>query len=146
MCRLTLAWILAKILQRNWIANLSWPDFTHWSGPSLMPTRLSAVRCRRVSLASLANCFLDLLFPTLWLAFPSYFRSPEISSPKSFVWFRAKTDKGIVLHSVTSALLFSKLELSLFCSYDESEEISISHITLFSRFNFYAFFWLHQLR
>ena len=36
----------------------------------------------------------------------THFRSPEISSPKPFVWFRAKTDKGIVcladhLHSVT---------------------------------------------
>ena len=52
------------------------------------------------------TAFLELLFPTLWPAFSSYFRSPEISSPKPFVWFRAKTDKGIVcladhLHSVT---------------------------------------------
>ena len=52
------------------------------------------------------TAFLELLCPTLWLAFPSYIRSPEISSPKPFVRFRAKTDKGIVcladhLHSVT---------------------------------------------
>ena len=53
------------------------------------------------------TAFLELLCPTLWPAFPSYFRSLEISSPKPFVWFRAKTDKGIVclvdyLHSVTT--------------------------------------------
>ena len=76
---------------------------THLDSSSL--TALDLISCWLVSLLSgvdwslsspFANSFLELLFPTLWLAFPSYFWSPEISSPKPFVWFRAKTDKGIV--------------------------------------------------
>ena len=50
--------------------------------------------------------FLELLCPTLFSRSLTHFRSPEISSPKPFDWFRTKTDKGIVcladhLHSVT---------------------------------------------
>ena len=65
---------------------------------------LSRVDC--FSLSSLANCQLWAPFPHSLLASPSHYRSREISSPKPFVWFRAKTDKGIVclaghLHSVT---------------------------------------------
>ena len=48
----------------------------------------------------------EFLCPTLWLAFPSYFQSRRYLESKPFVWFRAKTNKGIVcladhLHSVT---------------------------------------------
>ena len=43
MCRLTLVWTLAKLLQSGWNAD---SIFFHWSGPSLMPTGLSAVPCR----------------------------------------------------------------------------------------------------
>ena len=50
ICRLTLAWILAKILQRYWNADSS--PLTV-AGPYLMPTRLSAVRCRLVTLVTL---------------------------------------------------------------------------------------------
>ena len=86
------------------------PDsiFFHWSGPSLMPTRLSApVSGVDWSLASpFTNCPLRAPFPHSLLASPFHFRSREISCPKPFVWFRTKTDKGIVclaghLHSVT---------------------------------------------
>ena len=38
MCRLTLVWTLAKLPQSYWNAD---SIFFHWSGPSLMPTRLS---------------------------------------------------------------------------------------------------------
>ena len=87
MCRLTLVWILAKLLQSYWNADSSWLVFPHCSGLHLMPTGLSAVPCRLVSPSPLDNCSLELLCPTLWPAFPSYFRSPEISNPKPFVWF-----------------------------------------------------------
>ena len=39
MCRLTLVWTLAKLAQSSWNAD---SIFFHWSGPSLMPTHLSA--------------------------------------------------------------------------------------------------------
>ena len=75
---------------------------------SLMPTRLSAVRCRLVTRVTLRQPPSSSSFVQLsdWRSLP-HFRSPEISSPKPFVWFRAKTDKGIVcladhLHSVTN--------------------------------------------
>ena len=71
-----------------------------------------------------ANCFLELLCPTLWPAFPSYFRSPEISSPKPFVWFRAKSKESsawrttyIVLqrHHRNNFMSPPKLALSMQC-------------------------------
>ena len=64
MCRLTLVWILAKIPRSNWNADSSWLDLLHWSGLSLMPTRLSAL----VSTVDcpcpcpVANSLLELLF------------------------------------------------------------------------------------
>ena len=82
-------------------------DRSSFTGPGLTHADWSLCSGVDWSLASpFTNCFLELLCPTLWPAFPSYFRSPEISSPKLFVWFHAKTDKGIVcladhLHSVT---------------------------------------------
>ena len=107
ICRLTLAWIFVKILLRYWNANLSWPDFTHWSGPSLMPTRLSAVRCRLVTRITLHKLFLRVPLSNSLTGLPLPTSGhAEIWSPKPFVWFRAKTVKGIVcladhLHSVT---------------------------------------------
>ena len=57
--------------------------------------------------SSLANCQLLSPFVSLsdWCSLPTSGHA-EISSPNPFVWFRAKTDKGIVclaeyLHSVT---------------------------------------------
>ena len=82
--------------------------FFHWSWTHSCPL-VSLLRCRLVSLRHPSpTAFFELLCPTLSPAFPSYFRSPKISSPKAFVRFRAKTDKGIVcladhLHGVTNA-------------------------------------------
>ena len=74
-----------------------------------MPTGLSApvfgVNC--LSPSSLANCQLLSPFVSLSDSRPlTTSGHAEISSPKPFVWFRAKTDKRIVcladhLHSVT---------------------------------------------
>ena len=83
--------------------------FFHWSGPSLVPTRLSAtvsgVDC--LSPSSVANCPLLSPFVSLcdWCPLTTS-GHVEIAGPKPFVWFRAKTDKGIVCladhqHSVT---------------------------------------------
>ena len=105
--RLTLAWISSEnsttllecqlILTR--LPSLLWTS----SHPTGLPAPVSTGHSRDPS----PTAFLELLCPTLWLAFSSYFRSPEMSSPKPFVWFRTKTDKGIVffadhLHSVTA--------------------------------------------
>ena len=61
MCRLTLVWTLPKLPQSYWNAD---SIFFHWSGPSLIPTRLSApVSGVDWSLASpFANCQLLSLF------------------------------------------------------------------------------------
>ena len=112
MCRLTLVWILAKLPQSYWNAD---SIFFHWSGPYLLPTGLTAPVSGADCLCpwSHANCPFQLLFPTnSLLDSPSTSGHGEISSPKPFVWFRAKTDKGIVclaghLHSVTTLLRYT---------------------------------------
>ena len=102
-------------------ANLSWSLFLHCSGPYLMPIRLSAVRCQlatRITLRQLPSS--QSLCLTLWLAFPSYFRSRRDLESKPFVWFCAKTDKGIVyladhLHNcimLPSLYLFTLINIS----------------------------------
>ena len=88
--------------------------FFHWSGPSLMPTHLSAVPCRLL----LSVVPRQAPFPNSLLASPYHFRSREIFSPKPFVWFRAKTDKGIVclaghLHSVTPHAVTNVVDMTL---------------------------------
>ena len=106
MCRLALVWILANFYKATGMQ-------THlpslWLDPHVMLTRLSAtvsgvglslsVSCRQLS---------QLLFPTnSLLAVPLPLPDPpRFQIQKPFVWFRAKTDKGIVclaghLHSVT---------------------------------------------
>ena len=93
MCRLMLAWISSENSTTLLVCRLIFP---HCSGPHLIRL-ISLLSGVDWSLASpFANCLLELLFPILCPVFPSYFQSPEISSPKPFVWFRAKTDKGIV--------------------------------------------------
>ena len=110
--RLMLAWILAKIplecrliLTRS--SSLVW-TLSHADSPlgSGLHCRLPlSVNCHQ--LPSRAP------FPTnSLLASSSTSGYGEISSPKPFVWFRAKTDKGIVclaghLHSVTKWLMFN---------------------------------------
>ena len=83
-------------------------DRTSLTGLDPLSCRLvSAVRCRLVTRVTLRQLPSSSSFVQLsdWRSLP-HFRSPEISSPKPFVWFRAKTDKGIVCladhqHSVT---------------------------------------------
>ena len=107
MCRLTLVWTLAKLPQSYWNAD---SIFFHWSGPSLMPTRLSAVPCRLP--LSVLRRQPQLLSPFVSLSDWRPLTTSghvEIAGPKPSVWFRAKTDKGIVcladhLHSVTFSI------------------------------------------
>ena len=87
-------------------ADSSWLVFPHCSGPHLirLVSLLSSVDCPVRHLSPTA--FFEFLCPTHSLAFPSYFQSYRDLESKPFVWFRAKTDKGIVcladhLHSVT---------------------------------------------
>ena len=107
--RLTLAWIFSETSTKL----LGMPPYPDQSSSVLwtlshanlslccpVSTALSVVRRHLPSSQSL--CL------TLWLAFASYFRSRGDLEFKPFIWFRAKTDKGIVclanhLHSVTYA-------------------------------------------
>ena len=102
---------LTKILQRYWYA-----DSSSLTTLGLISSDSSLCSSVDWSLASpFANRLLELLFRTLFSRSLTYFWSPEISSPKPFVWFRAKTDKGIVcladhLHSVTFCFfIFNRL-------------------------------------
>ena len=109
MCRLTLVWTQAKLPQSNWNADSSWLDLLSlvWT---LSHADSSFCPVSRVdwSLASpVANC--QLLSPFVSLSDWSSLTTSghvEIAGPKPFVWFRAKTDKGMVcladhLHSAT---------------------------------------------
>ena len=85
-------------------------DSIFFAGPYLLPTGLSArvSTVDRLCLCPVANSQLRAPFFNSLLASPSTSGHGENSSPKPFVWFRAKTDKGIVclaghLHSVTVA-------------------------------------------
>ena len=105
--RLTLAWISSensKTHEECWVILTRLPSLL-WT--SSHPTGLSAVRCRlatRVTLRQLPSSSSFVQLPSR-VPLPTSGHA-EISSPKLFVWFRAKTDKGIVcladlLHSVT---------------------------------------------
>ena len=117
MCKLTLVWTLAKLPQSNWNADSSLLDLLSlvWTLSHADSPLCSGVRCRLLlpvvprQLPSSSFCPTNSL-----LASPSTSGHGEISSPKPFVWFRAKTDKGIVclaghLHSVTLGQLKSRL-------------------------------------
>ena len=103
ICRLTQA-------TRN--ASLSWPVFLTAPGPSLMPTRLSAVGVdcpvRRPSLTA----FFESLCPTPFSRSLTHFRSPEISSQNPLSGFAPKQTKEssawrttyIVLHGIYNFL------------------------------------------
>ena len=107
MCRLTLVWTLAKLPQSYWNAD---SIFFHWSGPSLMPTRLSApVSSVDSSVRPPSPTPFSVPLSHSLIGVPS-----PLPGPKPFVWFRAKTDKGIVcladhLHSVTAWLILISL-------------------------------------
>ena len=107
ICRLTLACICAKLLQATRNANSSLTVFLTASGLYLTPT---ALFCCPLSTAPLR-----LPSPTHLSGFLFQLLSSPTSGlvgdlePKPFVWFRAKTDKGIVCladhpHSVTIAV------------------------------------------
>ena len=105
--RLTLAWVSSE---NSTTHEESWLILTRLSPllwTSSHPAGLSAVRCRLVNRVTLRQ----MPSPSPLVQLPSRVPLPtsghvEISSPKPFVLFRAKTDKGIVclvdhLHSVT---------------------------------------------
>ena len=120
ICRLTLAWISSEISTKL----LGMP--THLDRSSL--TALDPISCQLVSLLSgvdwplaspFANSFSEFPCPTS-LAFPYPLLVTLRSRAQAFVWFRSKTDKGIVcladhLHSVTS-IVQTKV-FFFFCRY-----------------------------
>ena len=78
MCRLTLVWTLEKTSTKLLECRLDHDSiFFHWSGPSLMPTRLSAVPCRLVTRVTLRQLPSQSLCFTLWLASPHHSRSRQ---------------------------------------------------------------------
>ena len=99
ICRLTLAWISSKISTKL----LGMPTHLDWSslaaaGLYLMRLVSSGVQCRHqlplcVSCRQLPSVgsFFQLLSHSL-----THFRSRRRSRAQAFVWFRAKTDKGII--------------------------------------------------
>ena len=116
ICRLTLRCILREISTklRGMLTHLDWSSFTV-PGPYFMPIGLF---CCPVSTASLrhpsATAFSRFLLPTplslTCLSYPTSSLIQDLES-KPFVWFRAKTDKGIVyladhLHSVTYIYIY----------------------------------------
>ena len=107
ICRLTLAWISSETSTKllgmpthpDRSSSLLW-TLSHANSSLCCPvsTALSVVRRQLPSSSSFVQLPSRVPLPTSGHA--------EISSPKPFVWFRAKTDKGIVsladlLHSVT---------------------------------------------
>ena len=112
ICRLTLAWISSEISTKL-LGMSTYLDRSSLTALEPLSCRLvtSAVRCRlatRVTLRQLASS--QSLCLTLWLAFASCYRSHRDLESKPFVWFRAKTVKGIVcladhLHSDTEIFL-----------------------------------------
>ena len=104
ICRLTLARNFYKATRNTYS---TWLVFPHCCWTLSHATDLSDVRGR----LPLPAAFSEILCPTPWLVFSSYFQSRRDLEYKPFVWLRAKTDKGIVfladhLHSVTVSQLF----------------------------------------
>ena len=105
--RLTLAWVTSEKFYKatGMLTHLDSIFFTV-AGSHLMLTRLSApVSTAPVRVSSLTPVS-SFVQPTLFSRPVTTSDHAEISSPKPFVWFRTKTDKGIVclaghLHSVT---------------------------------------------
>ena len=108
-----LAWISSEISTKK-MGMLGMPTHLDWS--SLIAaglshaTGLSDVRCR-LPTATLhlpsPTLLSGFLLPTLELAFPCLLPVTSRSRAQDFVWFHAKTDKGIVClvdhpHSATS--------------------------------------------
>ena len=113
ICRLTLAWISSEnstTHEECWLILTALPSLT--LGPYLM---LTAHFCCPVSTGHSRHpsptAFSEFLCPTP-LAFPYPLPVTSRSRAQDFVWFRAKTDKGIVClvdhqHRVTNIQIFS---------------------------------------
>ena len=110
--RLTLAWISSETSTKQlecWLI-LTRSSFTGLNPISFDWSHRSGVLCRLLLSVSRRQLF-ELLCPTLFSRPVTTSGHGEISSPKPFVWFRAKTDKGIVclaghLHSVTFSVFW----------------------------------------
>ena len=114
---LTLAWITSENSTKQ--LECRHLDSIFFAAPYLMLPRLSAqvFTVDRLCPCPVANSVSSFVQPTLFSRPVTTSGPAEISSPKPFVWFRAKTDKGIVclaghLHSVTLFLCFS-----CFCNF-----------------------------
>ena len=114
-------------------------DRSSFTGPGLTHADLSLCSGIDWSLASsFANLSIELLFQLSSRVPLPTFGHAEISSPKPFVWFCAKTDKGIIcladhLHSVTSpcGVMAKVLDCSL--------EVSSFKLHLYN----YVHFWIN---
>ena len=100
ICRLTLAWISSEISTKlqGMPTHLDWSSLTA-AGLYLMPTDLfccpvSTPNCPSPS--PVAICLLWVPSSNCSLAFPCLLPVASRSRAQAFVWFRAKTDKGIV--------------------------------------------------
>ena len=114
ICRLTLAWISSEISTKllGMLTNLDWSSLVLLLDSISCRLVSSAVRCRLPTALlrlPLLTAFCRFLPPTpLWLAFPCPLPVASRSRAQAFVWFRAKTNKGIIcladhpLHGVTS--------------------------------------------
>ena len=109
ICRLTLAWISSEISTKllGMPTRLDWSSLTA-AGLYLMPTGLSAVRCRLpTALLHLPSptAFSASLFQLLDSHSLAHFRSRGDLDTKPFVWFRADRQRIVCLadhpHSVT---------------------------------------------
>ena len=109
ICRLTPMWISSET-STNLLGMPTYPDRS--SSQLWTLSHANSSLCSPVSTALSVVCR-QLPSSSSFVQLPSRVSLPtsghaEISSPKPFVWFRAKTDKGIVcladlLHSVTCA-------------------------------------------
>ena len=107
ICRLMLAWISSEISTKL-LGMPTYLDRSSITGLDPPSCRLvtSAVRHRLATRVTLRQLFLLSSFVELLLAFPCLLPITSRSWAKAFVWFRAKTDQGIVClvkhrHNVT---------------------------------------------
>ena len=113
ICRLTLAWISSEISTKllGMSIHLDWSSLTA-PGLYLMPIGLfccpvSTANCRSAS--PVANCLLSVPSSNFLSHSFIHFRSRRRSRAQAFVWFRAKTGKGIFCladhpHSITTCI------------------------------------------
>ena len=119
LCRLTLAWISSETSTKllgmptypDWSSSLLW-SLSHANSSLCCPvsTALSVVRRQLPSSSPFVQLPSRVPIPTSG--------HTKTSSPKPFVWFRAKTDKGIVCISKSSSITGASL-LDCLVSYPE---------------------------